>query len=254
MCRHYAFLFLLLHCMAVALAQTGAGTTDTVSAVEPTGWQVGGRAGWSDAKNPMLPVVIRTVPAAVIDSLRASDDYWYANSAGRKKVVVAPTQRPAGRSLFQQGWFRNLLWTVILSSFCGVVFWYLVSSNVVLFRRKPLVVDAAREGSEGRDTIFDRDYDKEIEAATVAGDFRLAVRLLYLQTLKELSTRRLINYQVGRTNLEYAAQLRYHPQHAAFLLLTQHFEYTWYGRLPLSADAFHRMQTRFAHFKISLQS
>jgi hypothetical protein len=243
----------LLFCAVVLLAQDEVKVTDTVITTVKLSEEKSNSAELFDSVGQTLLVDARPIPQRLVDSLKAADDFWYAASERKKAKAQEKKQIRTGGSLFQKQWFRNLLWAVILGSFCGVVLWYLISSNILLFRKKSKSVGADDADNEA-DNIFERDYETEIAAATSAGNFRLAVRLLYLHTLKNLSAAGMIDYRYGRTNQDYVADMRSHSQHPAFSRLTRHFEYIWYGQFPLSAEAFRNLQADFTQFKNSLPS
>jgi hypothetical protein len=205
-----------------------------------------------DSVSLQEPVSVRFVEKEVVDSLKAADDFWYANldKAKKKKTVVQAQENQ--KTLFQQRWFRNLLWVVILGSFIAVVFWYLVSSNIFFFRKGAKKINGDGVDEAETDNVFAIDYNKEIATATEAGNYRLAVRLRYLQTLKELANRKLIDYRFGRTNHDYVAQLSKTPHYRNFFRLTRNFEYTWYGQFALSKQAYDMMEADFVHFKNGL--
>ncbi len=250
--RRFCFSLFLFLCVAAAPAQDGDAVADTVAVPVQLSAEEGSSRAVFDSIGPALPADVRSIPQPVIDSLQRADDFWYANSAKRKKAVPTPATNQVNRSFFQQRWFRNLLWAVILASFCGVVLWYLISSNILLFRKRARLVESPAETDENNEDIFSRNFEKEIEAAADGGNFRLAVRLHYLHTLKELSDRRLIDYRHGRTNRDYVAQLKDLALYKAFFRLTRNFEYIWYGQFPLSAEAYELLQADFANFKNSL--
>ena len=241
-------LFFLLHA-APALAQDEDELPDTVvTVVQPAG---PGDTATFDRIQEQLPVAVRTVPQRIVDSLKATDEFWYANAAPVKKKVKKPGA--TGLSIFQKQWFRTLLWVIILSSFTGVVIWYLVASKIFVFRKSARQIGGDEGLEETNDDIFSRNYDKEISEATGAGDYRLAVRLWYLQTLKILSEKGLIDYRFGRTNQDYVHQLFRHPNYRDFFRLTRNFEYTWYGQFNLSAEAYERISNDFVQFQNSLR-
>ena len=99
------------------------------------------------------------------------------------------------------------------------------------------------------DDIFAIPYDREIQKAETAQNYRLAVRLWYLKTLKEMADRAVIDYRYGRTNHDYVASLYGGRYYSDFFRLTRNFEYTWYGQFPLSAEGYAGMQSDFVAFK-----
>jgi hypothetical protein len=194
-------------------------------------------------------VPVRSVKQRQMDSFLRQDDFWYANTAPKREKEVEEKQR--GKSLLDRAWFRQLLWIIILSSFIAVVLGYLYSGNILVFRRRAKKI-TAEEGEEAAEDIFALNYETEIAKALSAKDFRLAVRLWYLQTLKELSDKGLIEYRFGRTNSHYVSQLVNTNYCHSFARLTRAFEYTWYGQFSLSPETYEMMQADFQNFKKAL--
>ncbi|HEX6914894.1 MAG TPA: DUF4129 domain-containing protein [Chitinophagaceae bacterium] len=96
-------------------------------------------------------------------------------------------------------------------------------------------------------------FEDAIREALNNGNYRFAVRLLYLQSLKLLSDRGLIDWKPGKTNQEYVHETIPHPSHDSFLELTAAFEYAWYGGENVTRedyagieDAFHNFQKQVA--------
>jgi hypothetical protein len=115
-----------------------------------------------------------------------------------------------------------------------------------LFRKKPY---ASLAYSESIENIHEIDFHAEIEKAIAVGNYRLAVRLLYLSSLKQLSDNGLINWQINKTNTDYVYELTNNQQREAFKQLTLQFEYVWYGDFLINADIFKRVNLLFNDFK-----
>ncbi|MEI6947296.1 DUF4129 domain-containing protein [Paraflavisolibacter sp. H34] len=190
----------------------------------------------------------RTIADSVLRQLRADKDFWYANQAPVKRKEPDGPSRP----FVVQPWFRALLWTIIITCFLAILVWYLMASDVRLFRRK-----AASFGPEDEaappDDLFSINYRREIERAITARDFRQAIRLLYLETLKELAGRQIIRYSVDFTDTHYLAQLQGTSWYDHFFRLTRTFEYTWYGKFEPAEAAFEQIHRDFLHFKQRLR-
>lgn len=69
------------------------------------------------------------------------------------------------------------------------------------------------------DTIYGVDFVRGIADALSRSDYREAVRLLYLQTLKQLSDEKRIDWQLYKTPTQYVYEVRM----PAFRQLTNHF-------------------------------
>jgi len=116
-----------------------------------------------------------------------------------------------------------------------------------IIRRKP---QSSLTYSESLENIYAVDFDAEIEKAISKQNYRLAVRLLYLRLLKQLSDVGLINWDITKTNSIYIDELSNAEQRLTFKLLTRQFEYIWYGERLIDADVFKKVNSLFSDFKI----
>ena len=84
-------------------------------------------------------------------------------------------------------------------------------------------------------------FDKEIALALKNGDYRLSIRLLYLQTLRFLSDNKLIEWQIHKTPMEYLYELSNKDMRQPFRVITNHFLQIRYGNYQASSDLFETM-------------
>jgi hypothetical protein len=104
-------------------------------------------------------------------------------------------------------------------------------------RRAYLAYDTAAEN------IHEVDFAARLAEAEAAGNLRLAVRLGYLQLLKTLSDRGLIQWQPDKTNHAYLAELPANgPLRGSFREITRQFEFVWYGELALSGPLYEQVR------------
>ena len=106
-------------------------------------------------------------------------------------------------------------------------------------------------------TVSDEDihginFEQAIEQAIQNNNYRLAVRMLYLQTLKTLADRHLINWQLNKTNIAYLQELQASTHQQAFSHLTWQFESNWYGDMPIDATEFGEVRNQFNQFNRQL--
>jgi hypothetical protein len=109
---------------------------------------------------------------------------------------------------------------------------------------------AALPYSEYSENIHEINIDDELEKAVNVLNYRLAVRLLYLKSLKKLNDAGLIHWEINKTNSDYSNELQDFDQRLAFNLLTRQFEYIWYGEFNIDADVFGRISNLFKDFKV----
>ena len=107
--------------------------------------------------------------------------------------------------------------------------------------------------SESTEDIHLYDFDSEIEKAVAAGNYRLAVRLYYLYTLKQLHDAHLINWKIEKTNSAYLGEIPDGERRQLFGLLTRRFEYIWYGNFYIDTNAFNELSAQFKQFKKAIK-
>jgi hypothetical protein len=105
----------------------------------------------------------------------------------------------------------------------------------------------------GEENIHTIHFEEAIRQAIERRNFRLAVRLLYLQSLKELADKGLINWQVNKTNIAYVRELQGTNYYQHFGHLTFQFENNWYGDLPISETEFANVSDQFNQFNQKLK-
>lgn len=103
--------------------------------------------------------------------------------------------------------------------------------------------------TESLENIHEINFDAEIEKAVAQHNYRIAVRLLYLKCLKQLSDQSLIQWQIDKTNSAYIYELKDPEQKRIFGQLTHQFEYVWYGNFSINQQAFTSIDLLFQNFK-----
>jgi len=93
--------------------------------------------------------------------------------------------------------------------------------------------------------LHETDLERFLRAALANGNYALAIRLYYLQAIKDLSERGNIKWAKEKTNRDYLREMRNHPQHDNFRSATRTFERVWYGNEGLRADEFARLEPQF---------
>jgi hypothetical protein len=100
---------------------------------------------------------------------------------------------------------------------------------------------------ESLENIHEINFDEQIVKALQAENYRLAVRLLYLKTLKHLSDQEIIEWLPEKTNQAYISEIQ-EPSKAEFAELTLQFEYIWYGEFFIDKNSFEKINQSFHQF------
>lgn len=198
-----------------------------------------------------LHVQQRNVPDSIVSAMQEDEDFWYANAVIEKEKSKPDKESARYIPIGQRTWFQTLLWLLIIGGFAAALMWYLAGSNVGLFRRKNKSENAEDEAIITED-IFAINYQREIDRAASQRDYRLAVRLMFLRLLKNMSERNIIRYKQDKTNLDYLLQLHPTAYYKDFFRITRNYEYSWYGKFEVSEDAYKIIRTEFDHLERKL--
>jgi len=183
----------------------------------------------------------------------ASDsDYNYERDAG------PPPSNPLARfwnwlmrsisDFFNSPSYEYFWQYVILAAIGALVIWLLYKADFLgsLFSKKaeqdPLAYQAIPEN------IHELNFNDLIDKAIQQQNYRLAVRLYYLKSLKQLTDKELINWQPTKTNRRYVDELEKTHLKSDFERLTSEFEYVWYGEFAVSEVEFGLLKNQFQDF------
>lgn len=200
---------------------------------------------WSDGAQARLS--IRKVPDETMRGLRDMKALQY------HQAEKPPKPNWATRTL---GWivehirlFQTILLWLLGILLVAIIVLFIRKNDIPLFRwgRRAAANEPSPEAETGP-----LNYEALARAAIAAGNFREAVRMRYLQTLQALENRQLIAPGKDKTNMDYLHELAATGWHKPFATLTFHYEYVWYGKLPISNGQFSQLDEQFAAFKKSL--
>jgi hypothetical protein len=263
--RRYKYLVMVM-AVAAFFLNVAAQDLDTVSSIfkQDTAY----RNNVSSLENYQFKEVtvptkipIRKASGSEVQKLKSDEDYWYVNqvpernknssrtSPGKNEKGDKEEENDSGR-IFTGKALNVVFWVLLVAGFVTLLSWFLATSNIRLFRKKVKPLEEEQEKS--LDDIFQMDLDKDIQQAIERKQFTLAIRLMYLQTLRELSNRNLISYSNERTNGDYLFQLANTQYYKDFFKLTLSFDYTWYGQFTLSQESFGTVRNDFLTFKRQL--
>jgi hypothetical protein len=191
---------------------------------------------------------LRQLPDSFIQALQGDDDFWYANTVFEKiKKQKEATAKP-GRQPKDLSWLSPLAWIIIVGSFILLLAVLLMNSNVSLFRRSKSVNREQEEEETETEDIFAINYQKEIDKAVGAGNFRLAIRFMFLRQLRNLSDKNIIQYTQDKTNFDYLLQLHNTSWYPGFFRIVRNYEYAWYGHFEVDREKFNIIRSDFDGF------
>lgn len=191
------------------------------------------------------PAAERSFDAEALEAYRADPAYAY----GPEPLPDAPTAPPRLSS------FWLMIWKGAM--YLGVA--GLLGLLVYLILRRTLLRPSRQVGGAGSslpelrvEDLRELPFEALIAAAEAAGDYREAVRLLFIQTLKRLDTQAWIDWRDHKTNQDYYYELYDTPLRGDFEALALSYDYVWYGQFGLSPARFTQLRARFVAFHARL--
>lgn len=146
--------------------------------------------------------------------------------------------------------WKYFLYAFAIGTTVFVILKLLQVDFVGLFGRKAAPVALAYETY--RENIHEIDFQVMMAEAEAQGDYRRAIRLYYLKTLKGLTDQAHIDWKPGKTNRSYVREIKNDALRTSFAQITSLFEYVWYGGSAINGQRFEAVRQRFQEFDHSL--
>jgi hypothetical protein len=202
---------------------------------------------------------LRLIPADTLSLLKKDKGFYYqayldsllraAQKKGKSKKPAQPLE-PPGIGNFT-GVFRYLLWAVGIGTLLFVLYkLFLSNQGLFLSNRKNLDISIETDSQE----IPPDQYESLIKKASSEGNYRLATRYLYLQSLHRLSEKGYTVIATEKTNYQYLNEIRKKSGAIgnSFGHLTLKYEYIWYGEYEISNTTYFLLEKDFREFNKQL--
>ena len=119
------------------------------------------------------------------------------------------------------------------------VIWFIWKKRPSLFlRNKKLGMDYEEVTEE---ELYGTDFDRALSDALARGDHQAAVRLIYLQTLRQIADLEWVSFQIFKTPTEYVYELKPESLRSPFRNLTNIFLHVRYGNYRATPELCHQM-------------
>ncbi len=193
---------------------------------------------------------LRSIESDSVKAVNSDKGFYYKRYMDSLlRATQFKVQKPRRRvdlngSDFFSSIFGIIFWILAIGLFAYLVYRLFLSNSSFLSRsRKNIASDIAVIEEENVS-----DPDSLLRNAIRSGNYRLAVRYLYLQSLQRLSEKKFIEINTNKTNYEYVMEVRRHKFANEFASLTLQYEYVWYGEYPVDERLFEQIQGRFTQF------
>lgn len=193
-------------------------------------------------------IEIRKVPDSVIEKMKKDPDFRYANDSSYWQQE--PQDEPGG--------FSKLINTIARSEFLKMLLYILLAVGIifaiyqVMIANNFFIISPTKRNkagvAAGTDDLTFEDFDERIREEIDKENYRLAVRYMFLKTLKLLSENNFITLHAKSTNQDYIRQMNNHHAIGQFRQLTRIYEYVWYGEFAPNDSQFEAIRTNFNQF------
>jgi hypothetical protein len=245
----HVILFFLLLMVSVA----GAQEADTLpgSGTEPQ--ETNYEASEEDyvlaerAREPYHPPQLEPLAARKVDAQRWDEA---SGTLDYSKDVPEPVEESAPRTMNAPDINPGFDWTAAtqgLGSFFQALA-VIVAAGAIAFGiwrmlQAPRNRQIARDGVEITldnldEYLHETDLERFLREALAQGNYTLAVRLYYLQIIKNLSEKNALRWSREKTNRDYLRELRGHRMADTFREVTRVYERVWYGNLAIGAEEY----------------
>lgn len=222
--RRGFIILLLSFCSNMLFAQEAVSTTET-----DTAWQHDPGFAYIPTLDSMLRVTNNR-----IDSLNAT-----------VQINPSPGNGSSGISAFFQNRAVQFFFWAMLAVFVAYIIY-------AIFFRYPAVKALREENGEEileEGNLLDVDiYRQKIAAAEKEGNYRLAIRHLFMQVLARLDVIEKIDYAPEKTNADYIREMRNDDFLDHFARLSNVFIYTWYGHQQINEENYREIKQLFTEY------
>ncbi len=112
----------------------------------------------------------------------------------------------------------------------------------------------AEDFEELEDNLPETDLEKFLRLALEKGNYKQAIRILFLTTIQKLDENHLIQWKKDKTNLDYLREMRHHNTYRDFRELTLVYEIIWYGDTAITAEVYEKLNPVFNNYNSELKS
>ncbi len=169
----------------------------------------------------------------------------------RKEASTAPSEAGWLAKLLTSDGVKFFFWTLAIAFVLFVLYKLFLTEGA--FRRNTLASNPATPEVVEEVITSESDLDLLIKQALQSGNYRLAVRYKYLQTLYRLAAKKMVELAADKTNYQYVRELANQNDQNDFAALTLNYEYVWYGEFEIDQNIYRRIDNSFSQFNSKLQ-
>lgn len=191
---------------------------------------------------------LREVTQGRVNKYLADPDYAYANDPAYW-IKDKPGKNPGGNSFWNFLNNKTFQWALFLAVIAVIVYGiYLLAreNNFKWFSRRDDGSQQAESIASGEDPV---DYDEAIRKYQAEGNYRFAIRYLFLRLIHSAAEKNIIRIRDSMTNSEIGSAFAQPELAAQFRYLATAYEYIYFGDFDLKKDVFDSLKMKFEIFQ-----
>lgn len=185
-----------------------------------------------------------------VRSLRAQEEFAYMKDLDirlkkRQDLANKKQKKQSSTNIVNPFPFiRILLWGLLIVALLFVLYRVFLSDRGLF--ASPL---RNRNVEVEEEPLTDEVYlEQQLQQAIKDGNYRLAIRFLYLQSLNKLAEKGWLQLSPDKTNYQYVRELAKPQLKNTFSRITLHYEYAWYGDFEIEQHIFEPIKKEFENF------
>lgn len=169
----------------------------------------------------------------------------------KKDAAATKTSAPSGPStmdnFFASKGLSVFLW-ILAGIFVIFILYKLFLAEGIFKRNRTSKDEKVAPVAEEEAITAESDFERLIRLALAGGNYRLATRYQYLQTLHQLAEKQYIGMAADKTNFQYVQEIKNEKIRNDFSSLTLNYEYVWYGEFQIEGAIYQKLVSAFEAF------
>jgi hypothetical protein len=190
------------------------------------------------ANSDELKIDVRLPSEELINKYKNDAAFDYENKLEDKEDWITKIKNWINQQLqslrYSETYYKALdifFYALIIFALIIIIWGLFKGEKGFLFFRKS--INNQIKITEQKEDINQINFDELIASAVENKNYKLAVRYLFLKSLKLLSDKEIINLKKDKTNYQYLSEIKNKQLAEAFRNAAYRFEWIWYGDFPI---------------------
>ncbi len=205
----------------------------------------------NDSFTDVFSLNVRSFDTTLFNQFRQSDEFQYDTAQPAptlyQRLMDWLTQGMRRNNTQTQNFWRVLGIVIAVLAILLLIFTMLNVKTSSIFAKNSHINASWKEKDE--EEILGAQIIDQINEAISKENYRLAIRLQYLNIIKTLSERGFIKWRPNKTNNDYIKELGKTDFVTWFKELARYYEFVWYGDFPVDVKTYHSFNELYKNYE-----